>query len=96
MPDVNMDFDLVEETAGAFTVGASQVADMVNSMKNIARALADGVLWGEAGDVMLESMDRLIPKCEALSEKFEEISRDLRGAVTALRDEDHDSANRFK
>jgi hypothetical protein len=97
MPDVQMNFDVMEEAANLFKAGADQMSQTTEAMKNVAKMLEDGALLGLAGEKLADIMySKHIPKCNSLSQKFEELSGDLYGALVDLRDGDKEAASRFK
>lgn len=97
MPDVQMDFDLMEEMANVFRNGAQQLEEAQRAMQGVAQALEDGALWGDAGDTLADGLRvRLNGKLARLQEKLEELGMDIYGALTDLRDGDSEAASRFK
>ena len=97
MPDVQMDFDMMEELATIFRNGAQQLEDTQRAMQSIAQALEDGALWGDAGEMLGDGLRfRLNAKLARLQDKFEELAGDVSGALSDLRDGDHEAASRFK
>jgi len=97
MPDVLMNYDMMEEASRAFKTAQQQMEETATAMKNVVKLLSDGVLLGQAGDRMSDVMQgKLIPKCSGFAAKFEELSGDIMGALVDLRDGDHESASRFK
>jgi len=97
MPDVQMNYETMEEMAKIFKNGQNQLADTQKAMEGLAQAMEDGALLGEGGDKFADALRaRLAPRIRKLSEKFGELSGDIMGAVKDLRDEDKEAASRFK
>jgi WXG100 family type VII secretion target len=97
MPDVQMNYDTMEEMAKIFKNGQNQLADTMKAMEQLAQSMEDGALLGEGGDIFADALRaRLAPRIKKLSEKFGELSGDITGAVKDLRDEDKEAASRFK
>ena len=97
MPDVQMDFDLMEDMARLFRDGAQRVDDLIRHMENIAGRLEDGALLGKGGDAMADALrQRLNPRLSALQDKLSELGMDVYGALVDLRDGDSEAASRFK
>lgn len=97
MPDVQMDFDLMEDMSRLFKQGAQQLEDTIRSMQNIAQRLEDGALLGRGGDALANGIrDKLNTSIAALQEKLDELSMDVTGALVDLRDGDTEAASRFK
>ncbi len=97
MPDVQMDYDLMEDMARLFNDGAQQLEDLVRLMQGIASQLEDGALLGQGGDALASAIrDKLVTRVNRLEEKFQELSGDVWGALVDLRDGDKEAASRFK
>jgi uncharacterized protein YukE len=97
MPDVQMDYDLMEDMARLFKQGSQQLEDTIRSMQNIAGRLEDGALLGRGGDALASAVrDKLNARIAALQDKLDEMSMDVYGALVDLRDGDTEAASRFK
>ena len=97
MTDVQMDFDMMEDMSKLFGDAAEHMQDLIRVMQNVAGRLEDGALLGKGGDALADAIrERLTAKVNLLSEKFEEMSADVLGAMIALRDGDQEAASRFK
>ncbi len=97
MPDVQMDYDLMEEMAQAFREGAQHLGDLIRAMLSVADRLEGGALLGRGGDALSEAIhNRLTPGIAGLQEKLEELNLDVYGALIDLRDGDTEAASRFK
>ena len=97
MPDVQMDYDLMEDMARLFRDGAQQLEDLRSHMGAIAGRLEDGALLGRGGDALAEALrQRLNQRIAALQDKLSELSMDVYGALIDLRDGDTEAASRFK
>jgi WXG100 family type VII secretion target len=97
MPDVQMNYETMEEMAKIFKNGQNQLADTMKAMEGLAQSMEDGALLGEGGDKFADALrSRLAPRIKKLSDKFGELNGDIMGAVKDLRDEDKEAASRFK
>lgn len=97
MPDVQMDYDLMEDMARLFREGAQHMEDLRSAMQNIASRLEDGALLGRGGDALAQALrNNLNSRIAALQDKLEELSMDVYGALVDLRDGDTEAASRFK
>ncbi len=97
MPDVQMDYDLMEDMQRAFSDGAQHMEDLVRVLQGMAGRLEDGALLGRGGQALAEAVrDRLSSRVSLLGEKLEELSYDVMGALVALRDGDTEAASRFR
>jgi WXG100 family type VII secretion target len=97
MPDVQMDYDLMEDMARLFRDGSQQLEDLRSHMDAIAGRLEDGALLGRGGDALAEALrQRLNQRIATLQDKLSELSMDVYGALIDLRDGDTEAASRFK
>jgi WXG100 family type VII secretion target len=97
MPDVQMDYEMMEDMAKTFKNGAEQLAETGRAMENLAGIMEGGGLLGEGGDRFADALRaRLGPRLRKLHDKFAELSQDVMGALVDLRDGDKEAASRFK
>jgi WXG100 family type VII secretion target len=97
MPDVQMDFDMMEDMARLFREAAQQLGDTQRAMQGVAGRLEDGALLGRGGDALADALrSRLNSRLSRLQDKLEEMGMDVYGALVDLRDGDTEAASRFK
>ena len=97
MPDVQMDYDMMEDMARLFRDGGQQFEDLTRAMQGIAQRLEDGALLGRGGQAFADAIQqKLCQKINLLGDKFSELSQDVYGALVDLRDGDTEAASRFK
>lgn len=97
MTDVQMDYDLMDQMADLFREGAQHMGDLNNVMRTVAGRLEDGALLGRGGDALADAIrTNLASRVQLLGEKLEELSFDILGALTSLRDGDQEAATRFR
>lgn len=97
MPDVQMDYDMMEDMARLFRDGSQQIGDTMQAMQAIAGRLEDGALLGKGGDALAQAIrNRLNARLARLQDKLDELSGDVYGALVDLRDGDTEAASRFK
>ena len=97
MPDVQMDYDMMEDMARLVREGGQQLGDTIRTMQAIAGKLEDGALLGKGGDALASALrDRLSARLGRLQDKLDELSGDVNGALVDLRDGDTEAASRFK
>jgi WXG100 family type VII secretion target len=97
MPDVQMDYDMMEDMARLFRDGSQRLGDTMQAMQAIAGRLEDGALLGKGGDALAQAIrDRLNSRLGRLQDKLDELSGDVYGALVDLRDGDTEAASRFK
>jgi hypothetical protein len=91
-----MDYDAVEDMSRAFSESARRLEDMAGVIRQIADLFDDGALVSQQGQRWVASLQsRLIPLLNNGGQSFEEIARDLMGAVRDLRDGDVEARSRF-
>ena len=97
MPDVQMDFDLMEDMAQLFRAGAGQLEETMATLRQIADEFENGVLQGQGGNALAEYLrNNFVGRVGMLRDKFEELGQDVYGALVDLRDGDSEAASRFK
>jgi WXG100 family type VII secretion target len=86
----------MEEMSRTFQRGAEQLKDTMQEMQNIAGVLEDGALLGMGGQAFVEAIrGKLCPAVNRLSDKFNELDRDVRAAVRFAREADRESKGKF-
>lgn len=97
MPDVQMNYETMEEMAKIFDNGSKQLQETGQAMEQLAQAMENGALLGEGGDKFADALrNRLAKRIFKLMQKFAELNKDVVGAVRDLRDGDKEAASRFK
>ena len=97
MPDVQMDYDMMEDMNNAFRNAVAQMDDTIRLMQSIANSLEDGALLGKGGNAFADALrSKLTPAMTRLQDKFDELAGDVYGALVDLRDGDSTAASRFK
>ncbi len=86
----------MEEMSRTFQRGAEQLKDTMQEMQNIASVLEDGALLGSGGQAFVEAIrGKLCPAINRLSDKFNELDKDVKAAVQYARDADKQSKGMF-
>ncbi|MBN1285487.1 MAG: WXG100 family type VII secretion target [Anaerolineae bacterium] len=96
MADFTMDYDAVEEMADGFGT-ASQTLEAVSIALQAAIAILEATaLVGSAGSAALAAyLENIKPNVDKLAETTDELSQDLRNAVSIIRDGDTTVSSRF-
>lgn len=93
---IQMDYDAVQQMAEIAKQTADELEEMVGSLKAISDQLDGGVMLGRAGRTLSDGIgERLAPAVSRLAQKFNEVSLDLVGALTDLRDSDQSAGGFF-
>jgi WXG100 family type VII secretion target len=93
---IKMDYDLMEEMSRTFLEGVEQLANTNREMQNIASMMENGALLGRGGDAFTDAIrQKLCMSLDKLTEKFQELSRDIRDAMKDMQEADKKSAGEF-
>jgi uncharacterized protein YukE len=96
MPDVRFVYEDLAQLAQLLQQGAQQIEETARAAQQVAQILESGALLGQAGDNFANGLQsRLVPRTMRLSHKFEELSQDVRGAMSDMSSEDQSSAGLF-
>lgn len=94
---IKLDYGLAEEMIRTFEQGVEQLQDTMQEMQNIANLIEGGALLGRGGDSFKEAIrGKLAPAISRLTDKFQELSRDVDAAVKYMREADTQSKGMFK
>jgi WXG100 family type VII secretion target len=79
---IKMEYARMEEMAKTFQQGSEQLKDTLSQMQSIANTLQDGALLGQGGAAFTDAIrNKLCPSISRLEQKFEELQRDVLGAL---------------
>ena len=93
---IKLDYGLAEEMIRTFEQGVEQLQDTMQEMQNIATMIEGGALLGRGGDAFKDAIrSKLCPSIGRLTDKFQELSRDVDAAVKYLREADTQSKGLF-
>lgn len=94
--DQRMEYDKMEEAAAAYVQVAGQLHDLHQAMKQISEKIEGGGLLGDAGDEFRDAINSvLVNKIMRIERKCRELDKDLRGAVSKIRDGVATAESRF-
>ena len=80
-----------------FEQGAEQLQDTSQEMQVIANTIESGALLGRGGQAFTEAIrDKLCPAITRLTEKYQELARDVEEAVKLMRDADDKTQKTFQ
>jgi len=93
---IKLDYGLAEEMIRTFEQGVEQLQDTMQEMQNIATMIEGGALLGRGGDAFKDAIrSKLAPSIGRLTDKFQELSRDVDAAVKYMREADTQSKGLF-
>jgi uncharacterized protein YukE len=96
MPDQHMSYPDVLDMAATFRAASQQLDETMMLMVGIAAQMEGGALIGEAGDEFGDALrNKLNKSLQRLQDKFNELDKDLRGAVEYMRDGVDTAESRF-
>lgn len=93
--DVRMDYDKMEEMASAYKQAQSDLGSVAGQITQIQSMIDDGALVGDAADEFQTHLDKLQDKLSNLEEKMKELTGDIQGAVSKMRDGVSTAQSRF-
>lgn len=94
---IKLDYGKAEEMVKTFEQGSQQLQNTLQEIQNIANTLESGALLGDGGSAFCESIrTKLCPAIQKLDAKFNELAKDVRGAVKDMRDADAASKGMFQ
>ena len=86
MPDVKMNYQMMEEMGRTCAQAAKTLEDSMSSINQIAGKLADS-FQGMGGDAMQQALKQtLVRKLQSFHDKMSEMSQDLQTAAQDTRD----------
>jgi WXG100 family type VII secretion target len=80
MPDVQMDYQQMEEMQNAFSKAEADIRNSISAIKGVGGKLQD-TFQGDAGTEMQEAINNLLlKKMDLVAQKMKEVSSDLKEA----------------
>ncbi len=93
---IQLDYGKAEEMIKTFDQGAQQLQTTLQEMQNLANMLEGGALLGDGGSAFCDAIrGKLCPAIQKLDAKFKELSKDVKGAVSDMRQADAASKGMF-
>ncbi|NJN66786.1 MAG: WXG100 family type VII secretion target [Chloroflexaceae bacterium] len=94
--EIKLDYGLAEEMAQTFRAGVEQLEGTMQEMQSIANTLDDGALRGQGGSAFVDAVrSKLCPSLSRLTEKFDELEKDVLAAIEYMREADAASKGMF-
>lgn len=89
---IKMEYARMEEMARTFEQGSQQLKETLAQMQSIANTLQDGALLGQGGTAFVDAIrNKLCPAISRLEQKFQELQRDVLGAMKDMQVADQTS-----
>ncbi len=91
---IKMEYARMEEMARTFQQGSEQLKETLAQMQSIANTLEDGALLGQGGAAFVDAIrNKLCPAISRLEQKFQELQRDVVGAMKDMQAADQTSTS---
>ena len=94
--EIRVVYESMDDMSQTFRQGVEQLQDTMQEMQNIANVLEEGALLGRGGEAFVEAIrSKLAPALTRLTEKFEELDKDVQAASQYAREADNTSKGMF-
>lgn len=94
---IKLNYEQAEDMAKTFKEGAQQLQQTMQEMQKLAQTLQEGALLGRGGNEFVNAIQsNLCPSIGRMTAKFNELERDVRAAITFMRQADAESKQQFR
>lgn len=94
---IKLDYPAMQEMAQQCLKVSQRLGQTVQFVRNQARQLQEGAMVGDAGEAFSNVLTSILAnKVQRLSEKFQEISNDIQGAIADMQAQDQSASGIFK
>lgn len=94
--EIKLDYGKAEAMIQSFNAGKQQLEQTNAQMKKIADQLQSGALLGKGGQAFTDAItDSLVPSIDKLTDKFEEMAKDVQDAINFMKEADRRSKSKF-
>lgn len=94
---IKLNYEQADHMAKTFKQGAQQLQQTIQEMNKIAQTLEEGALLGRGGQSFVEAIQtKLCPSLKKLSDKYNEMERDVHAAIKFMQQADAESKSQFK
>ncbi len=94
---IKLDYAKAEEMVRTFRQGREQLQRSIQEMQGLATTIEEGALLGQGGDAFVDAIrGKLIPAITKLSNKFDELAKDVGMAVKYMQEADRTSTGQFR
>ncbi len=93
---IKMEYARMEEMAKFFQQGSQQLKETMSQMMSGANTLQDGALLGQGGAAFSDALrNKLCPAISRLENKYQELQKDVVGAMNDMKQADSTSKSLF-
>lgn len=94
---IKLDYAKAEQMIQTFRQGREQLQRTLHEMQSLATTLEEGALLGQGGDAFVDAIrSKLCPAIVKLSDKFDELAKDVGMAVKYMQEADKTSKSQFR
>lgn len=94
--EIRVVYESMDEMSQTFRQGVEQLQDTMQEMQTVANTLEEGALLGAGGEAFVDAIrSKLAPALSKLTEKFEELDKDVQEAKRYAQEADKRSAGMF-
>ncbi len=92
---IRVNYPALEDMAKHCQMVAERLAQTAAVAQKIAGQMQNGALVGEPGEVYVQALGQFFQKTTKLSNKFNEVSNDIKQAMADMRQADSAAGNQF-
>lgn len=94
--EIRVVYDSMDDMSQTFRQGVEQLQDTMQEMQSIANVLEEGALLGRGGEAFVDAIrSKLAPAMSRLTDKFEELDKDVQDAKNYAQEADKQSKGMF-
>lgn len=94
--EIRVVYESMDEMSKTFRQGVEQMQDTMQEMQAVASTLEEGALLGQGGEAFVDAIrSKLSPALSRLTEKFEELDKDVQDAKRYAEQADKQSKGMF-
>lgn len=94
---IKLDYPAMQEMAQQCLKVSQRLGQTVQFVRNQGRQLQEGAMVGDAGEAFSNVLTSVLAnKVQRLSDKFQEINNDIKGAISDMQAQDQSAVGRFK
>ena len=94
---IKLNYEQAEEMAKTFKEGSQTLQQTMQEMQKLAQMLQEGGLLGRGGNEFVNAIQsNLCPSIGRMSNKFNELEKDVKAAIAAMRQADSESKQQFR
>lgn len=93
---IKLNYPAMQEMAQQCKAASQRLTETARLAQSIGQEMQNGALVGDAGDAFTNAIQSaLLPAVQKLSQKFEEIAKDITGAIADMQAQDKGAGGLF-